>query len=113
MNRRIFSLSLASVVLPLAGCRTTESTSQQMKTPPPGFAALFNGNDLAGWWGASTEEPRQYQALSPDEFKTKHDASLDDIRQHWSVQNGELVNDGSGLYLTTEESYGDFELLVD
>ena len=34
-------------------------------------------------------------------------------RQHWSVEGEELVNDGHGMYLTTEKNYGDFELLVD
>ena len=29
------------------------------------------------------------------------------------VEDGELVNDGKGLYLTTDKDYGDFELLVD
>jgi hypothetical protein len=81
--------------------------------PPPGFTALFNGQDLSGWWGADTEDPRKYMALSPEEFKKKHDTSLDDIRQHWRVENNELVNDGKGLYLTTDKFYGDFELLVD
>jgi len=81
--------------------------------PPPGFTALFNGKDLAGWWGAETEDPRKYLALPPDEFKKKHDASLDDIRQHWRVEKGELVNDGQGLYLTTDKCYGNFELQVD
>ena len=81
--------------------------------PPPGFHALFNGTDLTGWWGASTEDPRKYMAEPPAEFQKKHDASLGDIRQHWSAQNGELVNDGHGLYLTTDKFYGDFELLVD
>ncbi len=80
---------------------------------PPGFHALFNGTDLTGWWGADTEDPRQYMSEPPAEFQKKHDASLGDIRQHWSVQNGELVNDGHGLYLTTDKFYGDFELLVD
>ena len=32
------------------------------------------------------------------------------LRAHWSVENGELVNDGHGLYLTTDKDYGDFEL---
>src|ERR1039458_7729260 len=113
MNHRVLVSSLAVFAFAFAGCRTPEKTGLQIKTPPPGFAALFNGTNLAGWWGASTEDPRQWQALPPEEFQKKHDASLDDIRQHWSVQNGELVNDGSGLYLTTEKSYGDFELLVD
>ena len=82
-------------------------------TVPAGFTALFNGQDLAGWWGARTEDPRKYLALPPEDFKMKHDASLDDIRQHWRVEDGALVNDGKGLYLTTDKFYGDFEVLVD
>ncbi len=81
--------------------------------PPVGFTTLFNGKDLAGWWGAETEDPRKYMALPPEEFQKKHDKSLEDIRQHWRVENNELINDGKGLYLTTEKFYGDFELLVD
>lgn len=82
-------------------------------TPPTGFTALFNGKNLAGWWGATTEDPRAYLALPPADFKKKHDDSLADIQKHWSVQGGELVNDGQGLYLTTDRNYGDFELLID
>jgi hypothetical protein len=52
-------------------------------------------------------------ALSPEALQKKRDASLADIQKHWSVQNGELVNDGHGLYLTTDQNYRDFELLVD
>jgi hypothetical protein len=79
----------------------------------PGFTPLFDGQTLNGWWGASTEDPRQWMALPPEEFQKKHDASLEDIRQHWRAENGELVNDGHGLYLTTEKNYGDIELVVD
>lgn len=90
-----------------------QARGQTPSGPPPGFTALFNGNDLSGWWGASTEDPAKYLNLPPEEFRKKHDASLDDIRQHWSIRNGELVNDGKGLFLTTDKFYGDFELLVD
>jgi hypothetical protein len=82
-------------------------------TPPQGFTALFNGTDLSGWWGAATEDPRKYLALPADEFKAKHDASLADIQKHWRVENGALVNDGKGLFLTSDSSFGNFELLVD
>jgi hypothetical protein len=103
---------LVLVICPiLADCSST-GASATVK-PPTGFMALFNGKDLDGWWGADTEDPRKYMALSPEEFKNKHDTSLDNIRRHWRVENGELVNDGQGLYLTTDEYFGDFELLVD
>lgn len=84
-----------------------------LNQPPDGFTALFNGADLSGWWGADTEDPRRYLALSAADFHAKHDASLADIREHWHVENGDLVNDGKGLFLTTDQSYGNFELLVD
>lgn len=81
--------------------------------PPRGFVALFDGASLDGWWGAGTEDPRGYLFLPPEQFQKKREASLDDIRQHWRVENGELINDGKGLYLTTDKFYGDFELLLD
>ncbi|MDR1789494.1 MAG: DUF1080 domain-containing protein [Opitutaceae bacterium] len=80
---------------------------------PAGFTPLFNGRDLSGWWGAKTEDPRGYMALSAEAFARKREASLADIRAHWRVENGELVNDGRGLYLTTDKFYGDFELLLE
>ena len=110
MKRHLLNYFFLSGFLVVAGCSSTAQTSS---TPPAGFTALFNRNDLTGWWGAETEDPRKYLALPADEFKKKHDASLDDIRKHWTVQGDELVNDGEGLYLTTEKNYGDFELLVD
>ena len=113
MNHRILAFMLADAAVAVAGCRTTEKITRANNVPPPGFTALFDGADLAGWWGATTEDPRKYLALPPDEFKAKHDASLADIAQHWHVENGDLVNDGHGLYVTTDKNYRDFELLVD
>ncbi|MGH7971185.1 MAG: 3-keto-disaccharide hydrolase, partial [Limisphaerales bacterium] len=105
MKRRYFFTSILVSLMTMA--------AQAAPKPPAGFTALFNGTNLDGWWGAETEDPRGYMALSPEAFKAKHDGSLDNIRQHWHVENDELVNDGQGLYLTTDKFYGDFELLVD
>lgn len=107
------SLVLATAAVTFAGCQTSPTAKSSNGAPPAGFTALFNGTNLDGWWGASTEDPRKYLALSPEEFQKKRDASLADIHQHWSVDCGELVNDGNGLFLTTDKNYGDFELLVD
>lgn len=81
--------------------------------PPEGFAALFNGVNLDGWYGHGTEDPRMLWAMSDDELDAHKEATRKDIREHWSVENGELVNDGNGLYLTTNEDYADFELLLE
>ena len=40
-------------------------------------------------------------------------AGPDHINAHWKAMNGELVNDGKGLYLTTDKDYGDFEFMVE
>jgi hypothetical protein len=102
---RLFSLSISSSAV----CFSVLAAQE----PPSGFTLLFNNRDLTGWWGEETKDPRVYMALDPDKFKKKHDESLEDIRKHWRVENGELVNDGHGLYLTTDKYYGDFELLID
>ncbi len=81
--------------------------------PPPGFESIFNGRDLSGWWGLGTEDPAKWMALPPEQLEQKKKDSLDDIRKHWSVEGDELVNDGNGLYLTTEKDFGDFELRLE
>src|SRR4051794_3283284 len=107
-----FSLFMSGCQGPLGknsegGGATSGGHAGSAKKPPRGFTALANNRDLSGWWGADTEDPRKYMALAPEEFKKKHDESLQDIQKHWRVENDELVNDGKGLYLTTDKNYGD------
>lgn len=80
---------------------------------PKGFKALFNGKDLSGWWGLGTEPYKTYISLSEADLAARKQKSLPDIQAHWRVENGELVNDGQGLYLTTDKFYGDFELRLE
>jgi len=80
---------------------------------PEGFTALFNGKNLEGWWGLGTENPAVWMNLSEGKLSSKKQSSLADIKKHWRVENGELVNDGKGLYLTTEKYFRDFELHLD
>ena len=78
--------------------------------PPSGFIALFNGENLDGWWGAKTEDPSSWEKMDPKKFSQKKKASLKDINTHWKAENGVLINDGNGLFLTTEQFFADFEL---
>lgn len=89
------------------------STAEQHNVPPEGFTAIFNGKDLAGWHGMGHFDPRTLWALSDDERGEKREKDLADVRQHWTVENGELVNDGHGVYLTTDGDYGDMEFWID
>ena len=92
--------------------------------PPAGFTALFNGKDLSGWYGWSTKDPTELQKMSAEEQAAYKKKSVegglpvgkqgpDHINAHWKVENGEIVNDGKGLYLTTDKDYGDFEFWVE
>ncbi len=102
------------------------TASAENNVPPEGFTPLFNGKDLSGWYGWGTQDPTDLWKMTPEEkaeYKKKSveggikDAKGNDkgdhINAHWKVENGELVNDGKGLYLTTDRDYGDFELMVD
>ena len=35
------------------------------------------------------------------------------MKKHWRIDDGVIINDGQGAYLTTDKDYGDVELLVD
>ena len=114
LPRKIRLPFAAAVALLLAsGPVSVADEPAGLNRPPEGFTALFNGTDLDAWWGLSTEDPRKWQGLSSEELAKKRSDSLKDVAEHWTVENGELVNDGHGLYLTTNKDYGDFELLVD
>lgn len=102
---RVFALAVLAGLLPLQ--------AEDLNVPPVGFRPLFNGENLEGWWGVATENPRDWMALSTEAMAEKKAASLEDINQYWSVEDGVLVNGGEGLYLTTEEHFGDYELRLE
>ena len=80
---------------------------------PEDFTPLFNGKDLSGWWGLKTENPAQWMALPKKQLAEKKRASLPDIHAHWRAEDGLLVNEGQGLFLTTDKNYADFELMLE
>lgn len=84
-----------------------------LNIPPEGFVALFNGKDLDGWYGHGTKDPQTLWDMTPEALAAHQEETRKDIREHWSVESGELVNDGAGLYATTNQDYGDFELLLE
>lgn len=101
----------AQEVNPAAG-PPAESSPPQV-SPPEGFVALFNGRNLEGWRGMGHLDPRQYWAFDEEE-RTAFDArNWEDVQRHWRVENGELINDGKGVYLTTAQDYRDFELRLE
>lgn len=78
--------------------------------PPPGFRALFNGRDLSGWYGFN---PHAVVKLQGAKKEANLQQQRTDFPKHWRVEDGELVNAGTGPYATTQEEFGDLELLIE
>ncbi len=81
--------------------------------PPTGFVSLFNGKDLSGWFAIKTQSPRSFNAMSQEDQDAAIAAARKTTAEHWRVKNGEIVNDGKGPYLTTEQNFGDYELMIE
>jgi len=79
-----------------------------------GWVPLFNGKDLTGWKGL-VGNPVTRAKMSPAELAEAQAVADRKMREHWKVEGGVLVFDGShdGSHLCTVKDYGDFELLVD
>ncbi len=98
--------------------------SQENNVPPPGFVALFNGEDLTGWTALETKDPRELARLDPAARQNLLDAGAVAMKKYWRVEFepdpadeaikiAMIVNDGEGPYLTTLKDYTDFELWID
>jgi len=90
----------------------TACLAEQAK-PPQGFSLLFNGQNLDGWRGQPEVDPRKFSTWEKNTLREKQEEWDKDAKQHWSVEEGVLVNDGHGVFLTTEKEYGDMELLLE
>lgn len=108
MSRMVIRVLLLTVAI--GGVFPFQISRAAEPTPPPGFRAILNGRDLTGWHGLN---PHGVEKLTGE----KKEANLAQQRavfpKHWTVENGELVNDGHGPYATTDEEFGDIELLID
>jgi hypothetical protein len=112
MRPRHHALLVAGFFL-MVGAAQNARAEGGLNEPPKGFEALFNGKDLAGWHGMEHFDPRKLAAMNEEERSKKLAADTADAKDHWSVDQGILVNDGHGAYLTTDRDYGDVELWVD
>jgi hypothetical protein len=111
MHPRRIPLALAALAIVAV---VTGRAHAQAVQPPPGFTALFNGKDLTGWQGRQRDlDPRKVSAMSDQERSKKIAEWTENAKKHWRAENGELVNDGEGTYLTTDKDYGDIELLIE
>ncbi|HEV3143635.1 MAG TPA: DUF1080 domain-containing protein [Gemmataceae bacterium] len=110
MRNRLALMLVAFSLILLAGPKTFCADDPQ---PPKGFTAIFNGKDLSGWHGMPHFDPYKLAAMPEAERKAQIEKWAEDAKKHWTVDNGELVNDGNGAYLTTDKDYEDIEFLVE
>jgi len=96
-----------------------------MTTVEQGFVPLFNGRDLTGWFPT----PRTYGELwpggptvaevAPDLFPDDYDEQAAQHPAVWTVEDGAIVGrqdapgSGWGGYLVSDETFGDFELMLE
>ena len=107
--RKNFMFGLVAVILGSTGDVRTSVFAEEVR-PPEGFRSLFNGKDLKGWYGLNPHASAKLQGEAKD---ANHAKQREEFSSHWKVENGELVNAGTGPYATTEEEFGDMELLVE
>src|SRR5690606_25357369 len=74
-------------------------SSDAIAQAPDGFISLFNGKDLTGW--------KRHEGLPGDKSPTGK----------WTVEDGAIVGmqdpPGAGGFLTTFDTFRDFELLLE
>ena len=107
MRTTVSLLSLSLLVLGVAAAPLAQAAEPKA---PEGFKAIFNGKDLTGWYGLNPHDGAKLEGKAKEENRAKQREVFAD---HWTVENGELVNDGHGPYATTEKDYGDIEFLIE
>jgi 3-keto-disaccharide hydrolase len=113
LKGQLWRQGIGAALLVLTALFPQKDLAQAQPEPPAGFIALLNGKDLSGWHGMPQLDPRKLRAMKEEERRKKLAEWDEDFRNHWRVENGELVNDGKGVYATTDKEYGDIELLIE
>ncbi len=108
---RLWTMALIAGIAVSLKAQTVMETS----LPADGFRAIYDGHSFAGWRGRPHLDPREEASWDEATRAAKRAEWERDRAQHWSIDadRGEIVSDGQGVFLTTEDEYGDFELIVD
>ena len=109
--RQVSAVARFAVLLFLLG--GSQIVAQENNQAPANFDLLFNGRDLSGWHGRGDVSPKDWAAMTAEQSARRKAQDTENAKQHWSVENGELVNDGAGVYLTTDREFENLELCVD
>src|SRR4051812_16453549 len=100
-------------LLALAALATLTARGGAADPQPKDLTNLFNGKDLNGWHGRARFDSAELARLPEAERKALLAEWAADAQRHWKVDGGEVVGDGKGVTLATDQDFGDVELLVD
>jgi hypothetical protein len=99
--------------LTLAVAMLAASAPAADPNPPSGFTALFNGKDFTGLRGYKKDfSPAEVAKMSAADREKWYAEWTEDMKKNWTIDNGELVNRGTGAYVATPD-YGDVEFMVE
>jgi acetyl esterase/lipase len=108
MNRKLLSFAAAVLIVFVCNSPLWINFAQGADPKPPkGFQAIFNGKDLEGWYGLNPHDVAKLTGEKKDAVLAK---MRDEFAHHWRVEKGELVNDGTGPYATTQAEFENYEL---
>ena len=110
MFTKSFSLAL---IFGVCCCITCTAQSNSETEVPKGFESLFDGKSLDGWYASPTADPRKFAAMSDEQQQEKIAELTEKTGESWRVEDGNIINEGQGPYLTTKREFQDFELLID
>ena len=103
---RIGRIAGMLVLAALTGCHAGQSAA------PEGFTSLFDGRTLKGW-RPYVGSPPEVAQMDASQYADALRRGFDELKLHWSVEDGVIITDGKGTNLCTAKDYGDFELLID
>lgn len=111
MNHVPFSAScLRPFLVVVVCCASSTLVNADDSDTSTGLRPLFNGENLEGWHG---NNPHTTVKAVEDKREEAIAAQQEEFLAHWSVENGELVNDGHGPYATTNDEFGDIEFTLE
>ena len=101
------------VLTQIACCAFLFASPLKADESDAGYESIFDGKTLDGWHGRPHFNPVKLAEMSDEDRNQQLKKWNDEAGQHWSVSNGELINDGNGPYLTTDKDYTDYELMLE
>ncbi|MCH2597012.1 MAG: DUF1080 domain-containing protein, partial [Pirellulales bacterium] len=104
---------LKTMLLVFSAVNFCSADAESDGTVPSGFESLFDGKDFSGGHGMGHFDPRTLAEMRDQQRNQKRKADLENLKQHWTIEDGEIVNDGHGVYLTSDREFGDMELLIE